>query len=165
MSPLIEALSIINSFISGLSYNCSQQTSKSSYEGCSCYSFSLMSYDLSVFDVFCVFVILYRETYRFITAWMYWPRLHCRMEMRRVPSWYYFGQTKIIEIIPYFIFHLMILLCFSSQTVKCSFNLMQVHKLDRESSGLLLMGRSKESFSRLSWLFSNIGFAKSSSQV
>ncbi|KAH7687991.1 23S rRNA pseudouridine(955/2504/2580) synthase protein [Dioscorea alata] len=40
-----------------------------------------------------------------------------------------------------------------------------VHKLDRESSGLLLMGRSKESFSRLSWLFSNIGFAKTSSQT
>ncbi|XP_024031022.1 RNA pseudouridine synthase 3, mitochondrial [Morus notabilis] len=31
-----------------------------------------------------------------------------------------------------------------------------VHRLDRDSSGLLLMGRTKESISHLEWLFSNI---------
>lgn len=40
-----------------------------------------------------------------------------------------------------------------------------VHRLDRESSGLLLMGRTKESFVRLHWLFTNINLAKSSSQI
>ena len=43
--------------------------------------------------------------------------------------------------------------------------LFQVHRLDRESSGLLLMGRTKETFARLHWLFANINLAKSSSQV
>ncbi|CAK9176285.1 unnamed protein product [Ilex paraguariensis] len=36
-----------------------------------------------------------------------------------------------------------------------------VHRLDRESSGLLLMGRTKESISRLHWLFSDINKATS----
>ncbi|KAF9608200.1 hypothetical protein IFM89_007822 [Coptis chinensis] len=36
-----------------------------------------------------------------------------------------------------------------------------VHRLDRESSGLLLMGRSKESLTRLQWLFSDTIKAKS----
>nr|XP_010927194.1 RNA pseudouridine synthase 3, mitochondrial [Elaeis guineensis] len=40
-----------------------------------------------------------------------------------------------------------------------------VHRLDRESSGLLLMGRTKETFARLHWLFANINLAKSSSQI
>lgn len=40
-----------------------------------------------------------------------------------------------------------------------------VHRLDRESSGLLLMGRRKESIARLHWLFSNVNLAKSSAQV
>ncbi|KAG6514762.1 hypothetical protein ZIOFF_025132 [Zingiber officinale] len=40
-----------------------------------------------------------------------------------------------------------------------------VHRLDRESSGLLLMGRTKESFTRLHWLFTNVNLAKSSSEV
>ncbi|KAF8402618.1 hypothetical protein HHK36_010707 [Tetracentron sinense] len=39
-----------------------------------------------------------------------------------------------------------------------------VHRLDRESSGLLLMGRTKESIARLHWLFSDINKAKSSSK-
>ncbi|XP_043705495.1 RNA pseudouridine synthase 3, mitochondrial [Telopea speciosissima] len=37
-----------------------------------------------------------------------------------------------------------------------------VHRLDRESSGLLLMGRTKESNDRLHWLFSDTSKAKSS---
>ncbi|XP_044487103.1 RNA pseudouridine synthase 3, mitochondrial isoform X2 [Mangifera indica] len=37
-----------------------------------------------------------------------------------------------------------------------------VHRLDRESSGLLLMGRSKESISLLNWLFSDLNKGKSS---
>ncbi|XP_022131826.1 RNA pseudouridine synthase 3, mitochondrial isoform X2 [Momordica charantia] len=37
-----------------------------------------------------------------------------------------------------------------------------VHRLDRESSGILLMGRTKESVAHLQWLFSNIRNAKSS---
>ncbi|XP_058113522.1 RNA pseudouridine synthase 3, mitochondrial isoform X2 [Magnolia sinica] len=37
-----------------------------------------------------------------------------------------------------------------------------VHKLDRESSGILLMGRTKESIARLHLLFSNINKAKTS---
>lgn len=40
-----------------------------------------------------------------------------------------------------------------------------VHRLDRESSGLLLMGRTKESISHLHWLFSDINRAKSSSKA
>ncbi|XP_073011335.1 RNA pseudouridine synthase 3, mitochondrial [Typha latifolia] len=40
-----------------------------------------------------------------------------------------------------------------------------VHRLDRESSGLLLMGRTRESFGRLHWLFTSINLAKSSSQT
>ncbi|XP_019054042.1 PREDICTED: RNA pseudouridine synthase 3, mitochondrial isoform X2 [Nelumbo nucifera] len=36
-----------------------------------------------------------------------------------------------------------------------------VHRLDRESSGLLLMGRTKESIARLHWLFSDVNKAKS----
>ncbi|GMP92066.1 hypothetical protein CsSME_00042453 [Camellia sinensis var. sinensis] len=40
-----------------------------------------------------------------------------------------------------------------------------VHRLDRESSGLLLMGRTNESISHLHWLFSDINRAKSSSKV
>uniref|UniRef100_A0A5B7B5C1 Pseudouridine synthase RsuA/RluA-like domain-containing protein n=2 Tax=Davidia involucrata TaxID=16924 RepID=A0A5B7B5C1_DAVIN len=39
-----------------------------------------------------------------------------------------------------------------------------VHRLDRESSGLLVMGRTKESVAHLHWLFSNINKAKSSSK-
>ncbi|XP_020222809.1 RNA pseudouridine synthase 3, mitochondrial isoform X1 [Cajanus cajan] len=37
-----------------------------------------------------------------------------------------------------------------------------VHRLDRESSGILLLGRTKDSVSHLQWLFSNINNAKSS---
>ncbi|KAK7321613.1 hypothetical protein VNO77_32427 [Canavalia gladiata] len=37
-----------------------------------------------------------------------------------------------------------------------------VHRLDRESSGVLLLGRTKDSVSHLQWLFSNINNAKSS---
>ncbi|KAK7309227.1 hypothetical protein RJT34_05782 [Clitoria ternatea] len=37
-----------------------------------------------------------------------------------------------------------------------------VHRLDRESSGILLLGRSKDSVSHLQWLFTNINSAKSS---
>ncbi|KAL2317883.1 hypothetical protein Fmac_031759 [Flemingia macrophylla] len=37
-----------------------------------------------------------------------------------------------------------------------------VHRLDREISGILLMGRTKDSVSHLQWLFSNINNAKSS---
>ncbi|XP_022997125.1 RNA pseudouridine synthase 3, mitochondrial [Cucurbita maxima] len=37
-----------------------------------------------------------------------------------------------------------------------------VHRLDRESSGIILMGRTKESVAHLQWLFSNIRNAKSS---
>ncbi|XP_031386845.1 RNA pseudouridine synthase 3, mitochondrial [Punica granatum] len=37
-----------------------------------------------------------------------------------------------------------------------------VHRLDRESSGIILMGRKQESVSLLQWLFSNINRAKSS---
>ncbi|KAJ7960599.1 RNA pseudouridine synthase [Quillaja saponaria] len=40
-----------------------------------------------------------------------------------------------------------------------------VHRLDRETSGLLLMGRTKESVSYLQWLFSDINKAQSSCQV
>ncbi|KAL7174654.1 hypothetical protein ACSBR2_033822 [Camellia fascicularis] len=40
-----------------------------------------------------------------------------------------------------------------------------VHRLDRESSGLLLMGRTTESISHLHWLFSDINRAKSSSKA
>ncbi|KAM7502855.1 hypothetical protein LguiB_001759 [Lonicera macranthoides] len=36
-----------------------------------------------------------------------------------------------------------------------------VHRLDRESSGILLMGRTKESTSHLQWLFSDVNRAKS----
>ncbi|KAF7801407.1 RNA pseudouridine synthase 3, mitochondrial isoform X1 [Senna tora] len=37
-----------------------------------------------------------------------------------------------------------------------------VHRLDRESSGILLLGRTKDSIAHLQWLFSNINQAKSS---
>ncbi|XVF23316.1 hypothetical protein REPUB_Repub13aG0027100 [Reevesia pubescens] len=37
-----------------------------------------------------------------------------------------------------------------------------VHRLDRESSGLLLMGRTKESITHLHWLFNDVNTAKSS---
>eukprot|EP00268_Persea_americana_P069483 TRINITY_DN9879_c0_g1_i4.p1 TRINITY_DN9879_c0_g1~~TRINITY_DN9879_c0_g1_i4.p1 ORF type:complete len:483 (+),score=82.44 TRINITY_DN9879_c0_g1_i4:30-1451(+) len=40
-----------------------------------------------------------------------------------------------------------------------------VHRLDRESSGLLLIGRTKESIARLHWLFSEMNKAKSSCQI
>ncbi|ONK68433.1 uncharacterized protein A4U43_C05F11450 [Asparagus officinalis] len=40
-----------------------------------------------------------------------------------------------------------------------------VHRLDRDSSGLLLLGRKKESIARLHWLFSDVNLAKMSSQV
>ncbi|KAA8519026.1 hypothetical protein F0562_016200 [Nyssa sinensis] len=40
-----------------------------------------------------------------------------------------------------------------------------VHRLDRESSGLLVMGRTKESIDHLHWLFSNINKAKSLSKA
>ncbi|KAK9281152.1 hypothetical protein L1049_004046 [Liquidambar formosana] len=40
-----------------------------------------------------------------------------------------------------------------------------VHRLDRESSGLLLMGRTKESIAHLQWLFSDINKAKFSSKA
>ncbi|XP_020110889.1 RNA pseudouridine synthase 3, mitochondrial isoform X1 [Ananas comosus] len=40
-----------------------------------------------------------------------------------------------------------------------------VHRLDRESSGLLLLGRTKESYARLHWLFTSISLAKSSSEM
>ncbi|XP_031283260.1 RNA pseudouridine synthase 3, mitochondrial [Pistacia vera] len=40
-----------------------------------------------------------------------------------------------------------------------------VHRLDRESSGLLLMGRTKESISLLNWLFSDLNKGKSSSKA
>ncbi|PIN01127.1 RNA pseudouridylate synthase [Handroanthus impetiginosus] len=39
-----------------------------------------------------------------------------------------------------------------------------VHRLDRDSSGLLLMGRTKESISYLQWLFSDVTKAKSLSK-
>jgi len=41
----------------------------------------------------------------------------------------------------------------------------QVHRLDRETSGILLMGRTKDSVSHLQWLFSNTNNAKSSCKV
>lgn len=41
----------------------------------------------------------------------------------------------------------------------------QVHRLDRESSGLLLMGRTKETVDHLQWLFSDIDKANSSCKV
>ncbi|XWS20600.1 hypothetical protein CRYUN_Cryun31cG0116600 [Craigia yunnanensis] len=37
-----------------------------------------------------------------------------------------------------------------------------VHRLDRESSGLLLMGRTKESITHLHWLFNDLNTSKSS---
>nr|XP_043610963.1 RNA pseudouridine synthase 3, mitochondrial-like isoform X2 [Erigeron canadensis] len=37
-----------------------------------------------------------------------------------------------------------------------------VHRLDKESSGIILMGRSKESISHLHWLFSDLNRTKSS---
>ncbi|KAI4379208.1 hypothetical protein MLD38_005534 [Melastoma candidum] len=37
-----------------------------------------------------------------------------------------------------------------------------VHRLDRESSGIILMGRTKESVTHLQWLFSDINKAKTS---
>ncbi|KAF1895791.1 hypothetical protein Lal_00037907 [Lupinus albus] len=40
-----------------------------------------------------------------------------------------------------------------------------VHRLDRESSGILLLGRTKDSVSHLQWLFSSINNAKSSSKA
>lgn len=40
-----------------------------------------------------------------------------------------------------------------------------VHRLDRESSGLILMGRTQESIARLHWLFSDINKAKSSCEI
>ncbi|KAL6573305.1 hypothetical protein OROHE_001764 [Orobanche hederae] len=40
-----------------------------------------------------------------------------------------------------------------------------VHRLDRESSGLLLMGRTKESISHLHWLFSDVRKANPWSKV
>ncbi|XP_071736057.1 RNA pseudouridine synthase 3, mitochondrial-like isoform X1 [Rutidosis leptorrhynchoides] len=40
-----------------------------------------------------------------------------------------------------------------------------VHRLDRESSGIILMGRSKESISHLHWLFSDVNRTKSSLKV
>ncbi|XP_057968615.1 RNA pseudouridine synthase 3, mitochondrial [Malania oleifera] len=40
-----------------------------------------------------------------------------------------------------------------------------VHRLDIESSGLLLMGRTQESIAHLHWLFTSINLAKSSSKA
>ncbi|XP_059641993.1 RNA pseudouridine synthase 3, mitochondrial isoform X2 [Cornus florida] len=40
-----------------------------------------------------------------------------------------------------------------------------VHRLDRESSGLLVMGRTKEMVAHLQWLFSDINKVKSSSKA
>ncbi|KAK8934112.1 hypothetical protein KSP39_PZI014661 [Platanthera zijinensis] len=40
-----------------------------------------------------------------------------------------------------------------------------VHRLDKESSGLLLLGRKKESVAKLHWLFTDVIHAKTSSQV
>ncbi|XP_052170694.1 RNA pseudouridine synthase 3, mitochondrial isoform X2 [Diospyros lotus] len=40
-----------------------------------------------------------------------------------------------------------------------------VHRLDREGSGVLLMGRTKESISYLHWLFSHVKSTKSSSKA
>jgi hypothetical protein len=40
-----------------------------------------------------------------------------------------------------------------------------VHRLDRESSGLLLMGRTKESVDHLQWLFSDINKGNPSCKV
>lgn len=41
----------------------------------------------------------------------------------------------------------------------------KVHRLDRESSGLLLMGRTEESMSHLHWVFDDRRKANSSSKV
>ncbi|KAG0473502.1 hypothetical protein HPP92_015359 [Vanilla planifolia] len=40
-----------------------------------------------------------------------------------------------------------------------------VHRLDKESSGLLLLGRTVESIARLHWLFTEVNLAKTSSRV
>ncbi|MED6182169.1 hypothetical protein PIB30_026023 [Stylosanthes scabra] len=40
-----------------------------------------------------------------------------------------------------------------------------VHRLDRETSGIILFGRKEDSVSHLQWLFSNINNGKSSSKV
>ncbi|CAL5005276.1 unnamed protein product [Urochloa decumbens] len=40
-----------------------------------------------------------------------------------------------------------------------------VHRLDTESSGLILMGRTKESFTRLHWLFTSVNLARTTSHV
>ncbi|XP_037468119.1 RNA pseudouridine synthase 3, mitochondrial-like [Triticum dicoccoides] len=40
-----------------------------------------------------------------------------------------------------------------------------VHRLDRDTSGLLLMGRTRESFTRLHWLFTSIKLARTASQT
>ncbi|KAL0927189.1 hypothetical protein M5K25_001352 [Dendrobium thyrsiflorum] len=39
-----------------------------------------------------------------------------------------------------------------------------VHRLDKESSGLLLLARKKESLAKLHWLFTDVNLAKTSSQ-
>lgn len=40
-----------------------------------------------------------------------------------------------------------------------------MHRLDRETSGLLLMGRTEDSISQLHWLFSGVKKGKSMSKV
>ncbi|KAL6858973.1 hypothetical protein ACP4OV_017975 [Aristida adscensionis] len=40
-----------------------------------------------------------------------------------------------------------------------------VHRLDREGSGLILMGRTKSSFTRLHWLFTSLNLARTDSQI
>lgn len=61
--------------------------------------------------------------------------------------------------------HIALICPFSSITFLVLILIFKVHRLDRESSGLLLMGRSKESISLLNWLFSDLNKGKSSCKV
>lgn len=95
---------------------------------------------------------------QYIIAWMCWQQQHCHTETKRVQTWW---DHCVVSLWNFVRLHYIKL----SEDI-CSCGLWeQVHRLDRESSGLILMGRTKESFTRLHWLFTNVNLARTTSQV
>jgi hypothetical protein len=100
----------------------------------------------------------WKDICQYITAWMCLQQQHCHMETKRVQSWW------AHELFLFDFWSLCIILGSLKFSFPCGL-WAQVHRLDRESSGLILMGRTKESFTRLHWLFTSVNLAKTSSQV
>ena len=100
----------------------------------------------------------WKDICQYIIAWMCLQRQHCHTEMKKVQNWWDHCVVSLWNLV---VVHYLRL----SEDI-CSYGLWaQVHRLDRESSGLILMGRTKESFTRLHWLFTSVKLARTTSQV